>query len=41
MNIIMTQVFGKADFKYSEEGLRDMAIIRVDIESITGKKNGY
>ena len=29
------------DFKYSEEGLRDMAIIRVDIESITGKKNGY
>lgn len=41
MNVIMAQAFGKSDFKYSEEGLRDMAIIRVDIESITGKKNGY
>ena len=41
MNAIMAQMFGKADFKYSEEGVRDMAVIRVDIESMTGKKNGY
>ena len=41
MNAIMAQMFGKADFKYSEEGVRDMAVIRLDIESMTGKKNGY
>ena len=37
----MTQMFGKADYKYSDDKFRDMAIIRIDIESITGKKSGY
>ncbi|NLK25410.1 MAG: pyridoxamine 5'-phosphate oxidase family protein [Euryarchaeota archaeon] len=41
MDIIMCSVFGKAEFKYTEEGLRDMAIIRLDIDSLTGKKSGY
>ncbi|NLI73666.1 MAG: pyridoxamine 5'-phosphate oxidase family protein [Euryarchaeota archaeon] len=41
MDIIMVQVFGKSDYKYAEEGLKNIAIIRVDIDAITGKKNGY
>lgn len=41
MDVIMAQMFGGAGFKYTEEGVRDMAIIRVDIESLTGKKSGY
>ncbi|MGE5379388.1 MAG: pyridoxamine 5'-phosphate oxidase family protein, partial [Candidatus Saccharibacteria bacterium] len=41
MDVIMSQMFGKADFKYTDEGVRDMAIIRIDIESLTGKKSGY
>jgi nitroimidazol reductase NimA-like FMN-containing flavoprotein (pyridoxamine 5'-phosphate oxidase superfamily) len=41
MDVIMAQMFGKADFKYTEEGVRDMAIIRIDVESLTGKKSGY
>jgi nitroimidazol reductase NimA-like FMN-containing flavoprotein (pyridoxamine 5'-phosphate oxidase superfamily) len=41
MDIIMAQMFGQAAFKYTDEGVRDMAIIRIDIESLTGKKSGY
>jgi nitroimidazol reductase NimA-like FMN-containing flavoprotein (pyridoxamine 5'-phosphate oxidase superfamily) len=41
MDIIMTQMFGPAAFKYTDEGIRDMAIIRIEIESLTGKKSGY
>jgi len=41
MDTIMKHMFGNATFGYSEEGIRDMAIIRVDIESLTGKKSGY
>lgn len=41
MDIIMTQAFGPADFSYSPEGIRDMAIIRLELEYITGKKSGY
>lgn len=41
MDIIMTHQFGQATFGYSDEGIRNMAIIRVDLESLTGKKNGY
>ena len=41
IDVIMTQMFGKADYKYSDDKFRDMAIIRIDIESITEKKSGY
>ncbi|MBI0583861.1 MAG: pyridoxamine 5'-phosphate oxidase family protein [Methanomassiliicoccus sp.] len=41
MTIIMEQMFGRQKFQYSEEGVRDMAIIKVELESVTGKKSGY
>lgn len=41
MDIIVEQQFGRAGFGYSDEGVQNMAIIRVDLESLTGKKNGY
>lgn len=41
MDIIMRQMFGDQAFQYSPEGIRDMAIIKVELESITGKKSGY
>jgi hypothetical protein len=41
MDIIMRQMFGDQAFQYSPEGIRDMAIIRIDLDSVTGKKSGY
>ncbi|MHC4243849.1 MAG: pyridoxamine 5'-phosphate oxidase family protein, partial [Planctomycetota bacterium] len=39
-NIIM-QNYLKGFFKYSEESIKNTVIIRVEIESMTGKKLGY
>ncbi|WP_019177869.1 pyridoxamine 5'-phosphate oxidase family protein [Methanomassiliicoccus luminyensis] len=41
MDIIVEQQFGKAGFNYSGQGLENMAVIRVDLESLTGKRVGY
>jgi nitroimidazol reductase NimA-like FMN-containing flavoprotein (pyridoxamine 5'-phosphate oxidase superfamily) len=41
MDIIMTQMFGDQAFQYAPEGVRDMAIIKIELESVTGKKSGY
>jgi hypothetical protein len=41
MDIIMAQMFGDQAFEYSPEGIRNMAIIKVDLESVTGKRSGY
>jgi len=41
MDVIMAQMFGQSAFKYSDEGIRDMAIVRIDIDSLTGKRSGY
>ncbi len=37
----MAHMFGNAALKYADEGVGDMAIIRVDIMILTGKKTGY
>ncbi|MDW5564189.1 MAG: pyridoxamine 5'-phosphate oxidase family protein [Methanomassiliicoccus sp.] len=41
MDVIMAQAFGDQKFEYAPEGLRDMAIIKIELETITGKKSGY
>ncbi len=41
MDVIMRQMFGDQAFQYSPEGIRDMAIIKIELESVTGKKSGY
>jgi len=41
MDIIMTQAFGEQAFEYAPEGVREMAIIRIELDSVTGKKSGY
>lgn len=41
MDVIMNQMFGDQAFQYSPEGIRDMAIIKVELESVTGKRSGY
>jgi nitroimidazol reductase NimA-like FMN-containing flavoprotein (pyridoxamine 5'-phosphate oxidase superfamily) len=41
MDIIMAQMFGGSGFQYTDDGVRDMAIIRIDVDSMTGKKSGY
>ena len=41
MDVIMRQMFGDQAFQYSPEGVRDMAIIKIELESVTGKKSGY
>ncbi len=41
MDVIMTQCFGRQAFQYAPEGVRDMAIIKIELESVSGKKSGY
>ncbi len=38
---IMTKHTGKAEFEYPEKALEKTLIIKVEIESMTGKKSGY
>lgn len=40
LDIIMKQYTGKSDFDYTEKNLRGVGILKVVIESMTGKKNG-
>ncbi|NIO20323.1 MAG: pyridoxamine 5'-phosphate oxidase family protein [Candidatus Aenigmarchaeota archaeon] len=41
LDIIMEHYSGKSSFNYSEETVNNAAIIKVKIESMTGKKSGY
>jgi len=41
LDIVMEHYAGKSSFEYSEEGVNNAAIIKVEIESMTGKKSGY
>ena len=41
LDIIMEHYSGKSSFKYPEETVNNAAIIKVKIESMTGKKSGY
>ncbi len=41
MDVIMSQQFGESGFQYTDQGITDMAIIRIDLDSVTGKKSGY
>jgi nitroimidazol reductase NimA-like FMN-containing flavoprotein (pyridoxamine 5'-phosphate oxidase superfamily) len=41
LDIIMEHYSGKSSFSYSEETVNNAAIIKVKIESMTGKKSGY
>jgi hypothetical protein len=41
LDIVMEHYAGKSSFEYSEESVNNAAIIKVEIESMTGKKSGY
>jgi uncharacterized protein len=41
MDAIMIKHAGKAGYEYPEKALAMMLVIRVDIETMTGKKSGY
>ena len=41
LNIIMEHYAGKSSHEYPEEPLDSVAIIKVEIESMTGKKSGW
>jgi nitroimidazol reductase NimA-like FMN-containing flavoprotein (pyridoxamine 5'-phosphate oxidase superfamily) len=41
LDIIMEHYSGKSSFNYPEETVNNAAIIKVKIESMTGKKSGY
>ncbi len=41
MDVIMSQQFGESGFQYTEQGINNMAILRIDLDSVTGKKSGY
>ncbi len=41
MDVIRAQQFGESGFRYTEQGINDMAILRIDLDSMTGKKSGY
>ena len=41
MDVIMSQQFGESGFQYTDQGINDIAIIGMDINSVTGKKSGY
>ena len=41
LDIIMEHYSGKSSFEYSEEAVINTAIIKVEMESMTGKKSGY
>ena len=41
LDIIMEHYSGKSSFEYSEEAVINAAIIKVEMESMTGKKSGY
>jgi nitroimidazol reductase NimA-like FMN-containing flavoprotein (pyridoxamine 5'-phosphate oxidase superfamily) len=41
LDIIAEHYSGKSSFEYPEESVNDLAIIKVQIEMMTGKKSGY
>ena len=41
LDIVMEHYAGKSSLEYSEEAVNNAAIIKVEIESMTGKKSGY
>ena len=41
LDIIMEHYSGKSSFEYPEDTVNNAAIIKVKIESMTGKKSGY
>lgn len=41
LDTIMEHYSGKSSFEYPEEAVNNAAIIKVEIESMTGKKSGY
>ena len=41
LDIIMEHYSGKSSFEYSEEAVINAAIIKVEMEIMTGKKSGY
>lgn len=41
LDIVMEHYAGKSSFEYSEGAVNNAAIIKVEIESMTGKKSGY
>ena len=41
LDIIMEHYSGKSLFEYPEDAVNNAAIIKVKIESMTGKKSGY
>lgn len=41
VDVIMRQAFDETDFKYADESVNGMLILKVEIDSITGKKSGY
>lgn len=41
LDIMMEHYSGKSSFKYPEKAVNNVAIIKVKIESMSGKKSGY
>ncbi|MFZ5987913.1 MAG: pyridoxamine 5'-phosphate oxidase family protein [Bacillota bacterium] len=41
LDLMMTKHTGKAGFEYPEKMLEKTLVIKVEIESVTGKKSGY
>jgi nitroimidazol reductase NimA-like FMN-containing flavoprotein (pyridoxamine 5'-phosphate oxidase superfamily) len=41
LNIIMEKYSGKSDFQFPEGALKKVAVIKIEIEEITGKKSKY
>jgi len=41
LDIVMEHYAGKSSLEYSEQAVNNAAIIKVEIESMTGKKSGY
>jgi len=41
LDVIMRQVFGGAPPSYAEGALHKIVVVRIDVQSLTGKKSGY
>lgn len=41
LNAIMSKYTGKAGFKFPEKMLEKTLVLKIEIESVTGKKSGY
>jgi hypothetical protein len=41
LNIIMNKYSSENSFHYSDKALREVTVIKININTLTGKKSGY